>query len=78
MLHKAALILTQQISRLHFEATHCVKSVRIRSYSAPHFPASGLNMDQNNSEYGHFLHIDSQGWAGGNLNSLKYFPTHFK
>ena len=59
MLHKAALILTQQISRLHFEATHCVKSVRIRSYSGPHFPAFGLNMDQNNSEYGHFLHIDS-------------------
>ena len=50
---------------------HCVKSVRIRSYSGPHFPAFGLNTerygisphsvrmrenaDQNNSEYGHFL-----------------------
>ena len=35
---------------------HCVKSVRIRSYSSPYFPAFGLNTDQNNSEYGHFLH----------------------
>ena len=50
---------------------HCVKSVRIRSYSSPHFPAFGLNTEtysgslhiqfnagkcgQNNSEYGHFL-----------------------
>ena len=34
---------------------HCVKSVRIRSYSGPYFPAFGLNTDQYNSEYGHFL-----------------------
>ena len=38
----------------------CVKNVRIRSYSGPHFPAFGLNTeqntDQNNSEYGHVLH----------------------
>ena len=41
---------------------HCVKSVRIRNYSGPHFPAFGLysvcmreNADQNNSEYKHFL-----------------------
>ena len=48
---------------------HCIKSVRIRSYSGPHFPAFGLNTefcispysvqmrenaDQNNSEYRHF------------------------
>ena len=26
--------------------THCVKSVRIRSYSGPHFPAFGLNMER--------------------------------
>ena len=45
---------------------HCVKSVSIRSYSGPHFPAFGLNAerysntqifspndkDQNNSGYG--------------------------
>ena len=30
---------------------HFVKSVRIRSYSGPHFPAFGLNI----SEYGHVL-----------------------
>ena len=34
---------------------HCVKSVRIRSFSGPYFPAFGLNTDQNNSEYEHFL-----------------------
>ena len=34
---------------------HCVKSVRIRSCSGPHFSAFGLNMGQINSEYGHFL-----------------------
>ena len=32
-----------------------MKSVRICSYSGPHFPAFGLNTDQNNSVYGHFL-----------------------
>ena len=35
--------------------SHCVKSVRMRSYSGPHFPAFGLNTHQNNSEYGRFL-----------------------
>ena len=46
---------------------HCVKSVRIRSYSALHFPRVGKlrispcsvqmreKADQNNSEYEHFL-----------------------
>ena len=44
----------------------CVKSVRIRDYSGPHFPTFGLNTerysvrmrentDQNNSEYEHFF-----------------------
>ena len=52
---------------------HCLKSVRIRSHSGPHFPVFGLNRerdrispysvrmrenaDQNNSEHGHFLQI---------------------
>ena len=35
---------------------HCVKCVRIRRYSGPYFLAFGLNTDQNNSEYRHFLH----------------------
>ena len=52
-----------------------VKSVRFWSYSSPHFPAFGLNMeryapysvriwdnaDQTNSEYGHFLRSDIWG-----------------
>ena len=48
-----------------FQSFHYVKSVRISSFSGPYFPAFGLrispywvhmreNMDQNNSEYGHF------------------------
>ena len=37
---------------------HCVKSIRIRSYSGPFFPTFGLNTDQNNSEYGLFLRCD--------------------
>ena len=35
---------------------HCVKSVRISSFSVPYFPTFGLNKDQKNSEYGHFSH----------------------
>ena len=38
---------------------HCVKSVRIRSYSGPYFPEFGLSTDQNNSEYRHFLCSDN-------------------
>ena len=35
---------------------HCVKSVRIRSYSGPHFPELGLNTERFRvSEYEHFL-----------------------
>ena len=37
--------------------SHCVKSVRIRRFSGPYFPAFGLNTDQKNSEYGHFDHL---------------------
>ena len=33
---------------------HYVKSVHIRRFSGPHFPAFGLNTDHRNSEYGHF------------------------
>ena len=28
------------------DSSHCVKSVRIRSYSGPHFRAFGLNMER--------------------------------
>ena len=37
------------------EMSHCVKSFRVRSFSGLYFPAFGLNTDQKNSEYGHFL-----------------------
>ena len=33
---------------------HCVKSVRIRSYSGPYSVQMRENTDQNNSKYGHF------------------------
>ena len=52
----------------HMIGRHCVKVVRIRSYSGPYFPRIGLNTDispysvrmwentdQNNSEYAYFL-----------------------
>ena len=35
--------------------TYTAWSVRIRSYSGLYFPAVGLNRDQNDSEYRHFL-----------------------
>ena len=41
--------------------THCVKSDRMWSSSGPYFTAFGLNTDQNNFEYRHFLHSDYYG-----------------
>ena len=35
-----------------------VKSIRIRKIFGPHYPLLGLNMDQKNSEYAHFLQGD--------------------
>ena len=40
------------------KAHHCVKSVRIRSFSGLHFPAFGLSTDQKKSKYGHFSRSD--------------------
>ena len=64
------LILQGCIERKYWLKMHCVKSVRIRSYSGKCFPTFKLNLrtslysaqmreyaDQNNSEYGHFLCI---------------------
>ena len=50
--------------KLGKESLHCLKSVRIRRYSgtaylsvsSPNAGKCGENADQNNSEYGHFLH----------------------
>ena len=39
---------------VHSSNTHCVKSVCIRSFSGPYSVQMRENMDQKNSEYGHF------------------------
>ena len=44
------------ISSWNINAIHCVKNVRIRSYSGPHFPAFGLNTER----YTVSLHIHSE------------------
>ena len=45
------------IAKLHRDRfQNCVISVRIRSYSGPHFPAFGLNTER----YGVSLHIQSK------------------
>ena len=44
---------------------HCVKSVRIRSYSGPYSVKMRENTDQNNSEYGHF---SRSGCSQGKVN----------
>ena len=38
----------------NYDIDHCVKSVRIRSYSCPHFRE---NADQNNYEYGQRFYV---------------------
>ena len=38
------------------------KDVRIRKYSGLYFSAFGLNTDQSNSEYGHFLRSVCDQW----------------
>ena len=49
--HKRLYRLPNKIS-----VKHCVKGVRIRSYSGPHFPVFGLNTDR----YGVSLSIQSK------------------
>ena len=39
---------------------HCVKSVRIQSFSAPYLVLMRENMGQKNSEYGHFSRSDGK------------------
>ena len=34
------------LNRIDMHFSHCVKYVRIRSYSGPHFPAFRLNMER--------------------------------
>ena len=42
------------ISGNFIQISHYVRSVQIRSFSVPYFPAFGLNTDQKNSVLGHF------------------------
>ena len=46
-----------------WKGIYCLKSVRIRSFSGPYFPAFGLNTDQKNCKYGHFSHSDLSDFA---------------
>ena len=50
---------------------HCVKSVSIRSYSGPYFLSFGLNTDQDNCEYGHFLCSIVEDWKLFNIFAKK-------
>ena len=54
MLSKIEYVVQPFNLRVH--GTHCVKSVRIRSFSGPHFPAFGLNT----GKYGVSLRIQSE------------------
>ena len=38
--------LSEKADKIEKCKDHCLKSVRIRSYSGPHFPASGLNTEK--------------------------------
>ena len=66
-------ILSQMLVLNEFH-NHCVKSVRIRSFSGPYFPAFGLHTDQKNSEYRHFSHSEH---AYSIVSQLKYLKKSY-
>ena len=53
---KCLLCVFSRLKRIKLYEYHCVKNVRIRSYSGPYFPAFGLNAERN----GVFLRIQSE------------------
>ena len=53
-----------------------MKSVHIQTYSGPHFSTFGLNTDQNNSEYGHFLRSVLVGEYYSNEGTLNYLQKN--
>ena len=55
-------------SKLKDRFKHCVNSVRIRSYSGPHFLAFGLNTER----YFASLHIQSKCKENADQNNSKY------
>ena len=52
------------------QVSHCVRSVRIRSYSGPYSVRIRENTDQNNSEYRHISH-------SVNFTSFSSLPEKF-
>ena len=89
--YKHFLILINEVFLYWSHDDRCVKSVRIRGYSGPHFPAFGLNMerlrispysvemresmDQNNSEYKHF---SRRGFLTSKLTVFLLASSHFQ
>ena len=43
---KSTIYVDIRLGSKYASEIHCVKSVRIRSYSGPHFPAFGLNTER--------------------------------
>ena len=64
------MVIKAKINIPWIDTIHCVKSVRIRSYSGLYSVRMRENTDQNNSEYGHFLQSDM-------LSSIKLILTKF-
>ena len=60
--------------------SHCVKRVRIRSYSGPYSVQMPENTDQNNSEYAPFLRsVNYNSFFTTNLDWRKiYYSYHIK
>ena len=46
MIHILVIVAAEYALSQSLHAYHCVKSVCIRSYSDPHFPVFGLNMER--------------------------------
>ena len=59
ILNNSNLEKLQALYHVTLEKDTVLKIVRIRNYSGPYFSAFGLNTDQNNSEYEHFLRSES-------------------
>ena len=69
----------EMITRKKEFCVHCVKSVRIQSFSGLYFPTFGLNMDQENSEYGQFPRRGSFSWIFWDIKTfITYKKCHFQ
>ena len=52
----------------HIDASNCVKSVHIRNYSSPYFPAFGLNTERCSKD----VRIQSEYWKKTDHNNSEY------